>query len=540
MPRSATTALYTRVDNSFSNPVVGTTISPTDADTFFDDVESAVNAFVATSSSSVAIGTGAKTFTVASDVAGKAFLAGTFVHIWSRADVADYMFGSVTSYSTSTGELVVEVTVTGGSGTNTDWNIMQAGARGAPGTTGATGPASGVNYNYSTTTADADPGAGIFRLNHATVASATAGYFDNDDSDGNTVTAWLDSFDDSTTTGKGTLVLRGITTPAALAIFSVTGSVVDGTGYRKLTLTYVAGGGTFTNGESFAVNFIRTGDKGDDGAGVGDVTAASSFGTDNILIKSDGTGKGVQSTGIAVDDSNNVSGVGTLGCGAITSTGAFSIGTSNAATVGSIELGHASANTLTASSGTLSIEGVAVLTTATGIAQGKHSIEIPAGAMKPGTTSGAASATVEASTNDQTYPVLDFDASSDEYANFNFTFPKSWDEGTITFSVTWTTTASDSDGVAWALQAVAVGDGDTIDASWGTAVVVTDDAQSAAGDVLVTAESGAVTIGGTPTVGKRVFFRVFRDVSDANDDMTEDARLIGVTLYYTVNASTDA
>lgn len=48
------------------------------------------------------------------------------------------------------------------------------------------------------------------------------------------------------------------------------------------------------------------------GGGTGDVTAASPFGTDNRLIKSDGTGKGVQSTGITIDDSNNVSGIGNL------------------------------------------------------------------------------------------------------------------------------------------------------------------------------------------------------------------------------------
>lgn len=41
-------------------------------------------------------------------------------------------------------------------------------------------------------------------------------------------------------------------------------------------------------------------------AGSGDVTAASSFGTDEVLIRSDGTGKGVQSTGITVDDSDNM------------------------------------------------------------------------------------------------------------------------------------------------------------------------------------------------------------------------------------------
>lgn len=45
------------------------------------------------------------------------------------------------------------------------------------------------------------------------------------------------------------------------------------------------------------------------GGGSGDVTAASSFGTDNVLIRSDGTGKGVQSSGIVVDDLNNLSGI---------------------------------------------------------------------------------------------------------------------------------------------------------------------------------------------------------------------------------------
>jgi hypothetical protein len=49
-----------------------------------------------------------------------------------------------------------------------------------------------------------------------------------------------------------------------------------------------------------------------------------------------------------------------------------------------------------------------------------------------------------------------------------------------------------------------------------------------------------VTIGGTPAEGDHVFFRIFRDVSDANDDMTEDARLIGVKILFTINAATDA
>lgn len=51
-------------------------------------------------------------------------------------------------------------------------------------------------------------------------------------------------------------------------------------------------------------------------SGSGDVTAASSFGTDNRVIRSDGTGKGVQTTGITVDDSDNVTGAASVAFGA--------------------------------------------------------------------------------------------------------------------------------------------------------------------------------------------------------------------------------
>lgn len=62
-------------------------------------------------------------------------------------------------------------------------------------------------------------------------------------------------------------------------------------------------------------------------SGGGDVTAASNFAVDNRLIRSDGTSKGVQASGISVDDSDNVSGVGTLGSGAqtVTSTSATAV-----------------------------------------------------------------------------------------------------------------------------------------------------------------------------------------------------------------------
>jgi hypothetical protein len=178
--------------------------------------------------------------------------------------------------------------------------------------------------------------------------------------------------------------------------------------------------------------------------------------------------------------------------------------------------------------------------TATAVKQGKHTIWVPASAMIAATTSGPASAQFESGTNDNNFKVLDFDATADEHAHFNIAFPASWDEGTVTFQVFWMSSATDTDGVAWGLQGAAVSDNEGTDVTWGTAIVVTDDAQSAASEVYVTAESSAVTIGGSPAAADICFMRIFRDVSDANDDMTEDARLIGVKIFYTINAANDA
>jgi|21_taG_2_1085346.scaffolds.fasta_scaffold00442_2 hypothetical protein len=172
---------------------------------------------------------------------------------------------------------------------------------------------------------------------------------------------------------------------------------------------------------------------------------------------------------------------------------------------------------------------------------GKETIFIPAAACQPTASNGcAALATVETTSGRPDMQVLDFDDGSDEHAQFQVAFPKSWNEGTVTFQVFWTTTASDTDGVAWGLQGVAVSDNDTIDVAYGSAVVVTDDALSAAEDLCVTAESGAVTIAGSPAAADMCFFRIFRDVSDGNDDMAEDARLIGLKLFYTTDAANDA
>ena len=178
---------------------------------------------------------------------------------------------------------------------------------------------------------------------------------------------------------------------------------------------------------------------------------------------------------------------------------------------------------------------------AAGTIVGKQTIWIPAAAITPTASNGCDSRTqVETTAGRPDMDVLDFDATADEHAQFSVAFPKSWNLGTVTFQAFWTSTATDTDGVSWALQGVSMPDNSTIDVVYGTAIVVDDACQSAAEELYVTAESGVVTIAGTPADDDLCYFRVFRDVSDANDTATEDARLIGIKLFYTTDALTDA
>jgi hypothetical protein len=139
--------------------------------------------------------------------------------------------------------------------------LAQAAAEAAQAAAEAASENPALLYDFDAATTDADPGNGEFRLNHATPASATFAYFDNLDRDGNTVTGWLDFFDDSTnSSSKGLLILRDVSDETAMAVYRVTGSVVDGTGYRKVPITHVASGaGTFSGPVS--VLFVPAGDE---------------------------------------------------------------------------------------------------------------------------------------------------------------------------------------------------------------------------------------------------------------------------------------
>jgi len=170
---------------------------------------------------------------------------------------------------------------------------------------------------------------------------------------------------------------------------------------------------------------------------------------------------------------------------------------------------------------------------------GKESIWVPASAMYPNTTNGCADLAQVELSNGPEIKTLDFDQSSDENAQFAIAFPKSWNEGTITFQAYFTADSTNTGTVSWALAGVAIADNDSINTAFGTAVAPTAKAHSGtANDLDVTAESGAVTIAGSPSTDEEVFFQITRDVSE--DDLSADAKLLGVKIFFTTDAANDA
>ena len=169
---------------------------------------------------------------------------------------------------------------------------------------------------------------------------------------------------------------------------------------------------------------------------------------------------------------------------------------------------------------------------------GLETIYVPASAMYPNTTAGcAALAQVELS-NGPELKCLDFDASSDENAQFTVCFPKSWNEGTVTFQAFWTVTGTNTGTVAWGLSGGSMANDASINTAFGTNVVATALAHSGtSNDMMVSATSGAVTIANA-AVDTMTYFQVMRDVSA--DSQTGDARLLGIKLYFTTDAANDA
>lgn len=154
---------------------------------------------------------------------------------------------------------------------------------------GVAGAVPGVRLTFDSGTSAADPGDGKWRANHATFASITALYVDNLALGGSDITEWLDSIDDGATSAhRGYLRLETGSNPLQWAEFHVTGSVVDSTGYRTITVTpRDESGWPFTASTVQSATFERTGAAGAAGInGASALTAVRLAASSNVVIAS--------------------------------------------------------------------------------------------------------------------------------------------------------------------------------------------------------------------------------------------------------------
>lgn len=142
-------------------------------------------------------------------------------------------------------------------------------------------------WTYSSNTTIADPSTGNIRLNNATLASVTSIAIAETNADSAAMAAWIATFDDATAANRGYLAIRQDATN--FAIYSITGGNTDNGTWDTLTVTYIAGAGSFTNGASLYLGFAQS---GNNGAGTGDASTNTGTSVDSeIALFSSTTGK---------------------------------------------------------------------------------------------------------------------------------------------------------------------------------------------------------------------------------------------------------
>lgn len=156
--------------------------------------------------------------------------------------------------------------------------LMLAGATGATGDTGDSGSDGGIRFAFESSTTMAAPAAGGLRFNNATLGSVTAFAIANTSGEtGNpTISNWINSWDDSTTTAhRGQITIRKQNAAENFLILDLTSAITDNTTWLTGTVSVVASGGSFTAADTLLVSWSRTGDKGLDGAGSGTMTSVT-------------------------------------------------------------------------------------------------------------------------------------------------------------------------------------------------------------------------------------------------------------------------
>ena len=165
--------------------------------------------------------------------------------------------------------------------------------------------------------------------------------------------------------------------------------------------------------------------------------------------------------------------------------------------------------------------------------------QIVAGSWTPSDTGGAGAAAAYV-INNGTYTLMPFEgvgAGADECAEFSWTLPQNYVNGSpLRVKAHWTVATGfggAAETVQWDFFAESVSNDAALGPAWGAGVAIPALTWTADEDLYITDESGALTIGNTASRGDSIDCRVCRDLSE--DTMQGDALFKQIKIKYVVN-----
>jgi len=341
----------------------------------------AITSVTATSSTSVLIDTGSKSFTIET---GKSFVIGMEVKVASTVNPANYMRGIIASYNIDSGALVVTVATKGGSGTLASWSISLI----ATENTAKTTPISTRTGDTILAGADAgtliDVSSGTFSQTFTAAATLGAGWYVYYRNRG-TGTVTLDPSGSETIDGLTT----GVLLPGMAGMIICTGSAFLFVRYSNNVLMELLTSGTSWTAP-LGVRSVRVRAQG--GGGGGGRTSATAIGSggaaggyaETIYSVVPGTaytyGIGAAGSAGAASGASGTAGGTTTGFGLTATGGAAGTSTSTTVVAGG-----------TATGGTVNISGgYGIGSTSAGPLKGGGDSMLGGGGATPGSTNATA------------------------------------------------------------------------------------------------------------------------------------------------------
>ena len=127
-----------------------------------------------------------------------------------------------------------------------------------------------------------------------------------------------------------------------------------------------------------------------------------------------------------------------------------------------------------------------------------------------------------------------FDTTTEEHAQYSWTPPRSWNQGTFTYEVYWTAASGASGTFTCDVGARAYGDDDPLGTNIIGGEVSVTDTLLAVDDEHISPTSAATTVQGTLADAKEIIFQLSRPTTDS---IGQDVEVKGIYIHWTTDVA---